>query len=235
MSLRERPQLIVVAGPNGSGKSTLTRTLLAPTGIPILDPDAVARDLSQAAPEQMRLEAGRVVLQRQRDFMASGTSFVVETTLSGHTAVHLMAAAYRYGFIVKLIYVSTDNAEINIGRIAERVRQGGHQVPKPDVYRRYIRSLRKPYAGHSSLGYRVVLRQYRRSAGTGTHNQRRSGGCAGRAPSTLADDRAGFISGRIGFGQEAVEFSDDPGRPKRSIEPCHGHATLCNWRHNRSG
>lgn len=142
MSLRERPQLIVVAGPNGSGKSTLTRTLLAPTGIPILDPDAVARDLSQAAPEQMRLEAGRVVLQRQRDFMASGTSFVVETTLSGHTAVHLMAAAYRYGFIVKLIYVSTDNAEINIGRIAERVRQGGHQVPKPDVYRRYIRSLR---------------------------------------------------------------------------------------------
>lgn len=142
MSPRERPQLIVVAGPNGSGKSTLTHTLLAPTGILILDPDAIARELSPAAPEQMRLEAGRVALQRQRDYVASGTSFVVETTLSGHTAVRLMAAAHQYGFTVTLIYVSTDSAEINVGRIAERVSQGGHQVPKPDVYRRYTRSLR---------------------------------------------------------------------------------------------
>ncbi|MGH2346541.1 MAG: AAA family ATPase [Chloroflexota bacterium] len=142
MSPKEQPRLTVIAGPNGSGKSTLTRALLASVRVPILDPDAIARELLPMAPAQVQVAAGRLVLRRQRAYVVAGTSFAFETTLSGHTAVRLMAAARQRGFSIQLLYVCTENADINVGRIAERLLQGGHPVPEPDIRRRYIGSLR---------------------------------------------------------------------------------------------
>jgi len=40
-----------------------------------------------------------------------------------------------------LVYIGTDNVEINLGRIRDRVLAGGHDVPEADVRRRYERSL----------------------------------------------------------------------------------------------
>ena len=95
MSLWERPQVTVIAGPNGSGKSTLTDVLLPSARIPILDPDAIAREMSPEAPEQARLAAGRLVLQRQSEYIAEGTSFAVESQhgyfSSGGSSLSLMS------------------------------------------------------------------------------------------------------------------------------------------------
>lgn len=80
-----RPTLTVIAGPNGSGKSTWTRTLRADLQVPVIDPDAIARELNSAAPEQAAVAVGREALRRQAVYIESGTSFIVETTLSGNT------------------------------------------------------------------------------------------------------------------------------------------------------
>ncbi len=52
-----------------------------------------------------------------------------------------MLDARDRGFDVGLIYVGTSNSDINVARVARRVRLGGHDVPEIDIRRRYERSL----------------------------------------------------------------------------------------------
>lgn len=52
-----------------------------------------------------------------------------------------MNARIRQNKII-FIYVFLDSVEQNIQRIKHRVKLGGHNVPKNDVERRYVRSLK---------------------------------------------------------------------------------------------
>ena len=52
----------------------------------------------------------------------------------------MMLEARGLGFEIVLVYIGTDNVEINLGRIRNRVLAGGHDVPEDDVRRRYRRS-----------------------------------------------------------------------------------------------
>jgi predicted ABC-type ATPase len=74
------PQLIVVAGPNGAGKSSFTK--LSTTNILLIDPDAIAREISSESPESAALAAGRQAIKLAREYIQSNCSFVVETTLT---------------------------------------------------------------------------------------------------------------------------------------------------------
>ena len=52
----------------------------------------------------------------------------------------MMLAARNRGFEIVLIYIGTEDVEINLTRIRNRVLAGGHDVPEEDVRRRYKRS-----------------------------------------------------------------------------------------------
>ncbi len=79
-----------------------------------------------------------------------------------------MLNARNRGFEIVLVYIGTENVEINIARIKNRVLAGGHDVPERDVRRRYRRSFGNlsaaiKRADHSILfdnstedGYRLV-------------------------------------------------------------------------------
>jgi predicted ABC-type ATPase len=45
------------------------------------------------------------------------------------------------GFLVTLVFVTTSNPAINIGRVAARVRAGGHDVPRDKIADRYERAM----------------------------------------------------------------------------------------------
>ena len=130
------PTLFVVAGPNGCGKSTLTRTTWF-GGVEVIDPDAIARDMAAGSPGQ----AGREAVRLRRAAVGAGRSLVVETTLSGHGVLRLMAAARRTGYRIELHYVAVESPEQALVRIRNRVALGGHHVPEADVRRRFARSL----------------------------------------------------------------------------------------------
>jgi predicted ABC-type ATPase len=137
-----RPQFILVAGPNGSGKSTITSSgAKFFATLPILDPDAIARTIQVDPKAPSALAAGRQALQRAADHLAAGTSFAVETTLSGHNYLRMMLDARQLGFDVVLVYVGTTSSDINVLRVNNRVLLGGHDVPEEDIRRRYERSL----------------------------------------------------------------------------------------------
>lgn len=69
-------------------------------------------------------------------------SFTVETTLSGRNYLEMMVRARTLGFEIVLVYIGTENVEINLLRIQKRVLAGGHDVPEADVRRRHLRSLK---------------------------------------------------------------------------------------------
>ncbi len=107
MSGPQPPFLVVIAGSNGAGKSTWTAAGRVPAGIPVLDPDAIARALRPDAPHLAAVQAGREALRLQRAYVAERRSFAVETTLSGSSILRLMVEARNQGFGVELLYVAS--------------------------------------------------------------------------------------------------------------------------------
>ncbi len=133
----------LIAGPNGVGKTTYAfRNLLATAGtINFVNLDEIARGLSPLRPQAAERDAARVALERCRDFMRSGTSFAMETTLAGRTHFHLVDEAHAAGMNVNLQYFTVPDVEITLKRIARRVAEGGHDVPEAIVRRRFPRSI----------------------------------------------------------------------------------------------
>lgn len=70
-----------------------------------------------------------------------GTSFTFETVMSSADKVHFLQKAQQRGFRTYLYFVATDDPIINISRVRNRVRLGGHPVPDDKVIARYGRSL----------------------------------------------------------------------------------------------
>jgi predicted ABC-type ATPase len=87
------------------------------------------------------IDAGREVLVNSNKLLVAHQSFLVETTLSGNTYLRMMSRAKAAGYLVRLIYVGTDDVSINLQRVRQRVKNGGHDVPEEDQLRRYPRSL----------------------------------------------------------------------------------------------
>lgn len=151
------PTLTLIAGANGSGKTTLTSDLWLLRGLSLLDPDAIGKTLQSTAPSMTPIAAGRRVLQEAKRHIRNSESFAVETTLSGQGYLQMMLEARRAGFQIILIYIGTERVEINLARIRDRVIAGGHDVPEPDVRRRYQRSFENLPTAMSRADHTVLF------------------------------------------------------------------------------
>jgi predicted ABC-type ATPase len=96
------------------------------------------------------------VLRLAEECLSKRESFLVETTLSGNTYIRMMKRAILLGYRVRLLYVGTANVEINIQRVKNRVRMGGHDVPEEDQRRRYPRSLEN-FAQALALAHEAIV------------------------------------------------------------------------------
>ena len=135
------PRCIVIAGPNGAGKTTFAREYL-PTGAGVLhfvNADLIAGGLSPMRPELAALSGGRLFLAELDRHARTRADFAFETTLSGliylRRLKHWKAAGYR----IEITYLRLPSPQLALRRIAARVRQGGHHVPRADVLRRFTR------------------------------------------------------------------------------------------------
>ena len=68
-------------------------------------------------------------------------SFTCETVMSHPGKVALLEQAQRIGYRTYLYFVATDDPEINVSRVRNRVGLGGHPVPEDKIISRYHRSL----------------------------------------------------------------------------------------------
>ena len=68
-------------------------------------------------------------------------SFTFETVMSSPDKINFLAKARALGYRNYLYFVATEDPAINIGRVQQRVRNGGHDVPHDKIVSRYHRSL----------------------------------------------------------------------------------------------
>jgi predicted ABC-type ATPase len=137
-----RPRCVVIAGPNGAGKTTFAREYLTRDGkiVHFVNADLIAGGLSPLQPELAAIAAGRLFLQEIDRLAAARKSFAFESTLSGLGYAARIQRWKTQGYRIEIVYLSVPSPRVALRRIAARVSQGGHDVARTDVIRRFQRS-----------------------------------------------------------------------------------------------
>jgi len=135
--------VVVLAGPNGSGKTTsaprILRDRLQVTEF--VNADTIARGLSEFNVESVAFEAGRIMLKRLDQLATQRADFAFETTLSSRTFAPFLQRLVESGYRAHIAFMWVPAPELNILRVADRVRRGGHFVKEEDIRRRYVRGI----------------------------------------------------------------------------------------------
>jgi predicted ABC-type ATPase len=132
------PQLVMLAGPNGAGKSTFYARHLATSALPFLNADAFAAQTGVDAKDSA------AILDASRDYMvARRLGFITETVFSDPVGakLDLLRRAIDVGYDVTLIFIGIASPALSSLRIDQRVAEGGHDVPRDRLQRRYEASL----------------------------------------------------------------------------------------------
>lgn len=132
--LFERPELQVFAGPNGSGKSTITCTF------PIVGEYINADDIQKEEGIDAST-AAKFATALKNYYIDERKSFTFETVLSSQYNLDIIAKAKVSGYIITIVYVITNDPNINVGRVRNRVINGGHDVPEEKIRSRYTKSI----------------------------------------------------------------------------------------------
>ena len=148
----EAKKIIIIAGPNGAGKTTFAREFLPndEACLQFVNADLIAAGLSPFAPEAAALQAGRLMLTQIASHVAHGRSFALETTLSGVDYARQIPQWRAAGYAIALHFLALPNAEVAIQRVAQRIRQGGHNIPEAVIRRRFA-SGQANLAGYCAL------------------------------------------------------------------------------------
>lgn len=136
------PRCIVIAGPNGAGKTTFAREFLPREAsvVHFVNADLIAGGLSPLRPELAARRAGRLVLTELNRLVKARKDFAFESTLSGRTYLRMLSRWKAAGYRIEMVFLSLPSVQLALQRIAARVRQGGHDIPRVDVIRRFDRS-----------------------------------------------------------------------------------------------
>ena len=135
--------LYIIAGCNGAGKTTASFTVL-PEMLDcdeFINADEIARGISPLNPEKAAIEAGRYMLSKIDKLIASKKDFAFETTLATKSYVKTIQLAKQEGYRIVLVFFWLDSVELAIERVKTRVLDGGHNIPKPVILRRYYSGL----------------------------------------------------------------------------------------------
>ena len=118
----------IIGGVNGVGKSSFTGVLkerATDLGI-IIDVDRITAELG-----------GKAALTTTRDCIDRNVSFTQETTLSGYKTESTAKEVKALGYYIRMFYVGLDTLSESLVRIDNRVKRGGHNIPKDDMQRRF--------------------------------------------------------------------------------------------------
>lgn len=127
-----KPLAVFLAGANGSGKSSLRDWKVDNDQCIIIDPDRFIKTNNGN-----NILGSRQAISVFKKCISEKTSFSLETTLAGKSAIKRIENARNAGFRVKMHYIGLNSPELNIRRVAERVARGGHDIPRDSIIERY--------------------------------------------------------------------------------------------------
>jgi predicted ABC-type ATPase len=176
---RTKPLAIVLAGHNGSGKSTLWSDKLGPMlQVPLINADNLTASILPAErplplwAQKLRNNDERWARLSQegvRAFrslvMGERLPFAFETVFSHYlehddgrveTKCDDIVAMQQNGYFVVLVFVGLVHVNVSITRVAQRVVQGGHDVPIKKLVQRFPRT-RKAIAMASQVADATLM------------------------------------------------------------------------------
>ena len=148
-----KPVFFLLAGPNGAGKTTFAKTFLPLEAhtYRFINADLIAAGLAPFNPETASFKAARLMLQEIDACTEAGESFAFETTLSGIHYLQRIEEWKKWGYTVKLWFIGLNSPEFAISRVAERVAQGGHNIPEAVIRRRFKAGLENFHDRYSKV------------------------------------------------------------------------------------
>jgi predicted ABC-type ATPase len=117
--------------------------------------DAIACGISPFNPESVQILSGRFMHGRLRELAEQGSSFANETTLASRTFAPWLKRISNTGYQTHLIFLGLPDPDTALARVALRVSLGGHNIPKPDVIRKYYVGLGNLF--NLYIPYNIVL------------------------------------------------------------------------------
>jgi predicted ABC-type ATPase len=139
-----KKNLYIIAGCNGAGKTTASFTILPE----ILDckefvnADEIARGLSPFQPDNVAIEAGKIMLRRIQELFEANENFAFETTLATKIYKEKILKAQANGYEVTLLFFWLNSPELAIERVKRRVMEGGHNIKTEVIKRRYFAEIK---------------------------------------------------------------------------------------------
>ena len=143
LMMSKLPKLYIIAGCNGAGKTTASFTILPEVlGCKeFINADEIAKGLSPFQPESVAVQAGRIMLTRMDELLQKGETFAFETTLATKSYKQKIEWAQANGYEVTLLFFWLDSPNIAKERVAQRVAEGGHNIPLETIERRYYNGI----------------------------------------------------------------------------------------------
>ena len=89
-------------------------------------------------------------------YLRRGINFTMETVFSHPSKLQFLEYAKELGYRVYLYFIATDSPELNIARVKQRVKIGGHDVPPEKIISRYSRCLDNLYEA-LTIVYRAYI------------------------------------------------------------------------------
>ena len=140
-----KPVLIVIAGPNGSGKTSTTRMVIKyewSQQCVYINPDEIAQTKFGDWNDTNAIrQAVEYCEQWREQLLSEHQNFIFETVLSSERKVDFLKRAKEAGFFIRMFFICTESPTINAARIANRVMEGGHDVPIQKVISRYEKAI----------------------------------------------------------------------------------------------
>lgn len=137
--------LIVIAGPNGSGKTSTTRLVIKHEWADqcvYINPDEIAQskfgDWNDVNAVRQAVEYCEELRER---LLREHKDFIFETVLSSEGKVDFLKRAQKEGYFIRMFFICTESPTINAARIANRVMEGGHDVPIQKIISRYEKAI----------------------------------------------------------------------------------------------
>ena len=149
--------LWLLTGGNGSGKTTFYNLFLKPKGLAFVNADEIAKDVFPEDPEANSYNASHIAGKMREDLLIQGRSFCFESVFSHPSKIDFVAKAKALGYCVNLVFVHVDNPELNVGRVINRVIEGGHTVPEDKIRSRLPRTLKHVAVAALLSDYFVVF------------------------------------------------------------------------------
>jgi len=139
-----KKNLYIIAGCNGAGKTTASFTLL-PKMLgckEFVNADEIAKGLSPFQPEKISIEAGRIMIKRINELLQKNENFAFETTLATKSYKSKVKYAQYKNYTVTLLFFWLQNIELAVERVKIRVAEGGHNIEKAIIKRRFVSGIK---------------------------------------------------------------------------------------------